>query len=160
MTGTTRWDRWLAVGVFAAMAAITVLSFLMADRVASGHAYFHVLFGLIGAVPAGILAARPEPARWRSIAIVGLELLAITQLVEAIGAWGFGPDNDSVVSGFKAMHDLGLAISPLGLLGAVGGVALAIGVALRAQGRSLLAVLAAGGMAVAGLVVVVKLIGM
>jgi hypothetical protein len=155
-----RWERRLAVGVFASMAAIVVLSFLMADRVASGHAYFHVMFGLVGALPAGILATGREPARWRSVAIVGLELLAITQLVEAIGAWGFAPDNDTVISGVKAMHDLGLAISPLGLAGAVVAVAIAVAMALQSRGRSAVAVAAGAGIAVVGLVVVAKLIGL
>lgn len=154
-----RWDRWLVIAVFATMAVIVGLSFLMADRVASGHAHFHALFGLIGAVPAGILASRPQPARSRQIAIVGLELLAITQLVEAVGAWGFAPDNETVTGSIKAVHDLGLAVAPLGLLGAVGGVAVAVAVALRAQGRSVVAIAAGVGIAALGLVVVAKLIG-
>jgi hypothetical protein len=155
-----RWDRWLVIVVFATMAVILGLSFLMADRVASDHAYFHAMFALIGAVPAGILATRPHPARWRQVAIVGLELLAITQLVEAVGAWGFAPDNDTVTGPIKGLHDVGLAISPLGLLGAVVGVAVAVALALRAQGRSMVAVAAGGGTAVVGLVVVAKLIGL
>ena len=154
-----RWDRWLVIAVFAAMAAIVVISFLMAATVASGHAYFHTLFGLVGAVPAGILATRPNPARWRSVAIVGLELLAITQLVEAVGAWGFAPDNDTVVSPIKALHDLGLAISPIGLIGAVAGLALGAAVALRGRGQPMVAVAAGGGIAAVGLFVVAKLIG-
>jgi hypothetical protein len=156
---TARWDRWLVIAVFGAMGLIVVASFLMAASVASDHAYFHVMFGLTGAIPAGILASRREPALWRSIAIAGLALLAVTQLVEAVGAWGFGPDNDTVVSPIKALHDLGVAISPIGLFGAVAALAVAMAVALRARGQGMLAIAAAGGIAVVGLFLVAKLIG-
>lgn len=159
MASGARWDRWLVIVVFGAMGLIVAASFLMAASVASDHAYYHVMFGLVGAIPAGILASRREPARWRSIAITGLALLAITQLVEAVGAWGFGPDNDTVVSPIKALHDLGLAISPIGLLGAVAALVAAVAVALRARGQGILAVAAAGGIAIVGLFLVAKLIG-
>ena len=160
MTTGARWDRRFVITVFAAMGAVALASSAMAASVAAGHAWFHVMFGLIGAVPAAILASNPAPARWRSIAIVGLELLTITQLVEAVGAWGFGPDNDTVVSPIKALHDIGVVISPIGLIGAVLGVALGVAVALRARGQSMIAIGAAGAIAVVGLVVVAKMIGM
>jgi hypothetical protein len=86
--------------------------------------------------------------------------MALTQLVEAVGAWGFAPDNDTVVSPIKALHDLGLAISPIGMLGAVLAVAVAIAVWLRALGQSVLAIAAGSGVALAGVVVVAKMIGL
>jgi hypothetical protein len=154
-----RWDVWLVRTVWVALAAIVVLSFAQSGQVAAGHAYFHAIFALVGAIPAAILAAKAGGAAWARIAIVGLELLAITQLVEAVGAWGFGPDNDTVVSEVKALHDLGVVLSPVGLIGAVAGVAIGVAAWLRARGRSMIAVAASGGVAVVGLVVVAKLIG-
>jgi hypothetical protein len=145
--------------VLVAMAVVVVLSTAMAGSMADGHAKFHVIFGLIGAVPAAVIASRPTPGRAAILAVVAFELLAITQLVESVGAWGFGPDNSTVVSDIKGVHDLGLALAPIGLVGGVVGLAIVAGEMGRQRLGTVGAAVAVVGLLAGGLFVVKVMIG-
>lgn len=150
----------VAVGLVAA-AALLFGSSLIASGRDTGHAQFHALSALMALVPAALLVARARRPTLAALGpAIGLWLLAATQLVEGVGALGYGADG-SRVNGLVALHDLGLAITPIGLIGAALGVAAGIGALVgRRSGRPRLAV---GITAVVGLVAVVgvaKMIGL
>jgi hypothetical protein len=150
--------------VAAGFVAMWLASFLVAPGAAGDHARFHGLLG--GAATAVALAlalalrARPV-AMARGAPIVGLGLFAITQLVEAFGAFGYGPDGNSRVNEMVVLHDLGVSISPVGLIGAIGGssAGLTAAVAARSSRRGATAVAGAATIAVA-LILVAKMVGL
>lgn len=160
LAGGRRWDRWLVGGVLASMAAVALLSLVLAATVAAGHALFHLTLGLVGAIPAALLVGRQRPTLATLVSAAAFSLLPITQLIEAIGAWGFAPDNDTVTSGIKALHDVGLLLSPIGLLGAVAGAAVGIGSVVARRTQSVVAILVALAVVAGGVAVVAKMTGL
>ena len=111
--------------------------------------------------PAVVLALRrPAGGPASTPAIVGLTLAAIAQLVEGIGGFGYGPGNIDRVNALANVHDLGVAIAPIGLVGAALGVTLGVGQLLRPRyGRwpaLLLSALVLGGLGF----LISKLVGM
>ena len=156
-----RWEQ-IVVGVTAAGAlAMLVAGGLLKEVVAGGHGQFHALFALIVLAPAIVLVRQvPAGSAATTPAVAGFTILAITQLVEGLGGFGFGPGNDVRVNALAQVHDLGLAITPLGLVAAALGVTIGVAQALRR--RLGIAPALAVTVAVLGglLVVVAKLIGM
>lgn len=126
------------------------------------HAKFHAFLAFFALMPAGILAAqaaRRTMAAWAPA--VGLWLLAATQLVEGVGALGYGADGYSRANGLVALHDLGLGLAPIGLIGAAVGVAAGIGALVgRRTGRPRVAAGVTVLAALVALVGVAKMIGL
>lgn len=132
----------ITVALMAWALVMLVLPAALALPLAVGHAQFHAIFALFVVLPALAIATRrgSEPTIASTAPIVGLASAAIAQLVESVGALGYGPDNDLRVNGLVALHDIGLAITPLGLIAALAGVTVGIGVLVRRRtGRPVLA---------------------
>jgi hypothetical protein len=115
-----------------AAALVTAIGLLVAGMLVGAgggdHAKFHAILGLLALMPAGILAAQRGRPTLASLApTIGLWLLAATQLIEGVGALGYGADGYTRVNGLVALHDLGLGLAPIGLIGAAVGVAAGIG---------------------------------
>jgi hypothetical protein len=110
-----------------------VLPAALALPLAVGHAQVHAIFALVVLLPALALASRrgSRPTIASKAPIVGLATVAVAQLVESVGALGYGPDNDLRANGLVALHDIGLAITPLGLIAALAGITVGIGVLVR-----------------------------
>jgi hypothetical protein len=130
---------------------------------AVGHAQFHAILALATLLPALAIAIRRsvQPTIASTAPIVGLATFALAQLVESVGGLGYGPDNEGRVNGLVAFHDIGLAITPLGLVAALAGVVVGIAVLVGRRSRrpgvaagTAVLILVAGGIGVA------KLIGM
>jgi len=141
---------------------LVVVAEVMAQVASSGHALFHALFaiGVLGL--GGAIIARWPAAGAASLApAVGCLLMGISQLVEGIGALGYGVDGYIRQNGLVTLHDLGLAITPIGLVAMVlgfGGGATALAARWQGPGRALVVPLAVA-FVVGGLALVVKMIG-
>jgi hypothetical protein len=130
---------------------------------AVGHAQYHAILAIAALVPALAVALRrgAKPTMASTAPIVGLATLAVAQLVESVGGLGYGPDNDGRVNGLVAFHDIGLAITPIGLTAALVGVVIGVGVlAWRRSKRPVLAAALSLLILVVGGIGVAKLIGM
>ena len=135
----------------------------LALPLAVGHAQYHAIFAIVALLPALVIALRrgAQSTVASAAPIVGLATLALTQLVESVGGLGYGPDNDGRVNGLVAFHDIGLAITPIGLVAALVGIVVGVGVLIgRRSRRPALAAAAAVLILVAGGIGVAKLIGM
>lgn len=155
--------RWalLAVG-FTAVAAASMFAIgsLVQAVVAGEHGQFHALFAAVFLAPALIVAIRrPRGGPATTPVIIGLTVAAVTQLVEGVGGFGYGPGNVDRVNALVIVHDLGLAISPIGLVAAALGVTLGVGQLLRPRfglaPALVLAVLVLGGLGF----VIAKMVG-
>lgn len=104
------------------------------------HAAGHVALGL-PALFLLVLArhAWPEPtSRASRIArftlLTGLGVTGLALLLEAIGAFGYGgPAGYDAVNGLATVHDIAVPFSPLGIVLAMVGAILSIGVGLAAR---------------------------
>ena len=152
---------WLVGIVVVAALAMLVVPAALRLPVAVGHAQFHALFALALLAPAAAIAwrSRIRPTIASTAPILGFVLFGVAQIVEALGGLGFGPDNDSRVNELAAVHDLGLQLTPIGLVGAVLGATIGLGVLIgRATGRRVagfaaaLVVLLVGGFTIAKLI--------
>ncbi len=149
------------VGLLAA-AGLVIAAQLLSQVAASGHALFHASFAIGVLVLGGAIIARWPTAGLTSLApAVGCLLMGTSQLVEGIGALGYGVDGYSRQNGLAGLHDLGLAITPVGLVAMVLGFGVAVAaLASRWQGPGRrLAMPAAIVLVLGGLVLVVKMIG-
>ena len=154
--------RLLVVAILACLAQV-VVSQLLTQVVAAGHATLHALVALVALLPALAIAWRWPAAGLASRApVLGLLALAVAQLTESLGAFGYGPDNDTRINGMVALHDLGLGLTALGLMLAVAGFAIGIAVAAsRRQGPARLVILGgAVGIAIGGALFVKTMIGL
>jgi hypothetical protein len=152
----------LLVGVPAVAAGVMfVVGALVQAVVAGGHGQFHALFASVFLVPALVLAVRrPRGGSASGPAIIGLTIAALTQLVEGVGGFGYGPDNDGRVNVLAQVHDLGLLLAPVGLVAAAAGIT--VGVAQRIRPRiGLWPALVLAAAVMSGLAVVIaKMAGM
>jgi hypothetical protein len=135
---------------------------MLAESGATGHSRLHAATALVLLIVAGtILRVRPNPSIARRAPVIGLALLAGTQLVESIGALGYGPDNDTRRNDIVLAHDIGVMATGFALLGMVVAVAIAAGslTARRSLNRRLLPSLVVVGIIAAGVVLVRILVG-
>jgi len=118
-----RWALWLVGAGVVAAAVIFGVGVLVRSIVAGEHGMYHALFASVFLAPALVLAIRrPRGGTASTPAIIGLTIAALSQLVEGVGGFGYGPDNDGRVN---ALADKGL---PNGAGGRSIGVAAAGGV--------------------------------
>lgn len=156
-----RWALWLVSAGVVAAAGMLVVGALVQSIVAGGHGQLHALFAAVFLAPALVLAVRrPRGGTSSTPAIIGLTIAAVSQLVEGIGGFGYGPDNDGRVNVLAQVHDLGVSIAPVGLLAAALGITAAVAQLLRPR-LGLLPGLVLAAVVLAGLgVVIAKMIGM
>ena len=156
-----RWALALVVIPAIAAAAMFLIGALVQAWVAGEHGQFHALFAAAFLAPALVLAIRrPKGGPASTPAIAGLTIAAITQLVEGVGGFGYGPGNVDRVNGLVALHDLGLLLAPIGMIAAALGATLAVAQLIRPRfGLVPAIVLAAAVMGGLGLVIT-KMIGM
>lgn len=156
-----RWALWLVSACVVAAAGMFAVGALVQSIVAGGHGQFHALFASVFLAPALILAIRrPRGGPASTPAIIGLSVAALSQLLEGLGGFGYGPDNDSRVNALAQVHDLGVLIAPVGLVAAALGITAAVAQLLRPR-FGLLPGLAIAAVVLAGLgVVIAKMIGM
>jgi hypothetical protein len=151
----------LALGLWAIV--MLVVPAALALPLAVGHAQYNAILAIAVLLPALVIALRrgARPMTASTAPIAGLAIFAVTQLVESVGGLGYGPDNDGRVNGLVALHDLGLAITPIGLVAVLVGVVVGIGVlaARRSRTPALAAAVSALVLVVGG-IGVAKLIGM
>jgi hypothetical protein len=156
--------RWalLVVGVSSAAAgAMFVIGALVQAVVAGEHGQYHALFAGVFLAPAIVLALRsPRGGPASTPVVIGLSVAAITQLVEGVGGFGYGPGNADRINALASVHDLGVTIAPIGLVAAALGLTLGIGQLLRPRfGRWPAVALAVIVLAGLGFVIT-KMIGM
>jgi hypothetical protein len=124
--------RLIGAGLLATV-GLVVAAQLLAQVAASGHTLFHASFAIVVLALGGVIIARWPAAGAASLApAVGCLLMGLLQLVEGIGALGYGVDGYSRQSGLAGLHDLGLAITPIGLVGIVLGLGVTV---VRLAGR-------------------------
>ena len=165
--GPSRMDpraRWalLLVGATTTVAVgMFMVGALVQQWVAGAHGQFHALFASVFLVPAAILAVRrPGGGTASTPAILGLTLAALTQLVEGVGGFGYGPGNADRINALALVHDLGVALAPIGLFVAALGITLGVAQIIRPRfGLVPALVLAAALMGGLG-VLIAKMVGM
>ncbi len=125
-----------SIAVLVAGATILLIAANMfADGGAADHLRVHAVMALVLLAVAGLIAWRWPSAGIPTVApAVGLVLFGGAQLLEAVGAAGFAADNDTRRSSLAELHDVGLAVSPIGMVAAVVGVGIGVGVALWRRG--------------------------
>ncbi len=100
----------------------------LAESGATDHSRLHAAIALALLVIAGtILRVRPNPSIARQAPVIGLVLLAGAQLIESVGALGYGPDNDTRRNDIVVAHDIGVMATGVALLAMVVAGAIAAG---------------------------------
>jgi hypothetical protein len=156
-----RWALVLVAVSAAAAAVMFVVGALVQGLVAGEHGQFHALFASVFVVPALVLAIRrPRGGTTSTPAITGLTIAAITQLIEGVGGFGYGPGNEARVNALAQVHDLGVMLAPIGLVSAALGITVAVAQLIRPR-FGLWPALAMAAVVVVGLgVLIAKLVGM
>jgi hypothetical protein len=142
--------------------ALVVGAGILAEAQATDHARLHAGVALAALLVAGaILRVRPRPSIARRAPVIGLVLFAGAQLVESVGALGYGPDNDTRRNGLAVAHDIGGVATGVALLALVVAVAIAVGalIASRSSRGILVPILVVLGIIAVGLFIVARLIG-
>ncbi|HEY8239320.1 MAG TPA: hypothetical protein VIF63_07775 [Candidatus Limnocylindrales bacterium] len=153
---------WLLATLVAWAMVMLSVPAALALPLAIGHAQYHAVLALVVLLPALVIALRKgeRPTIASTAPIAGLAIFAVTQLVESIGGLGYGPDNDGRVNGLVAFHDLGVAITPIGLLAVLVGLTAGVGALIgRRFRRPALAAAVSAFVLVVGGIGVAKLIG-
>lgn len=156
--------RWalLVVAVPAAGAiAMLIVGGLVQSWIAGEHGQFHALFASAFLAPALVLASRgPRGGTASTPAILGLAIAALSQLVEGVGGFGYGPGNVDRVNGLAGVHDLGVILAPIGLIAAALGITLSAAQLIRPRFGLLPGIVIAAVVLTALGVLIAKLIGM
>jgi len=110
---------------------------VLAEDLATGHVRYHAIIGGGALAIAGALVwSRRVPTLAKRALVVGLLVLAAAQFIEGIGAFGYGPDNDTRRHGIVVAHDLGLAATAIALLALAAALAVAAGSLARTRLRA------------------------
>jgi hypothetical protein len=121
----------------AVAAAVGIALLVSADVIAKGQAAGHVRYhALIAMVVLGIaiVPARRAVDSWRAMTpSIGLWLLTVAQLVEAVGGAGCDAANETR-NGLGVIQDLGIGLTSFGLVAAILGIAVGIWDALARRG--------------------------
>ena len=142
VTPGSKLARGLVVALAMAALLLLIVPAALAVPLAVGHAQFHAIMALSVLAPAAVIAWRSRGLTLASAApILGFAGFAAAQLVESVGGLGYGPDNDRRVNDLVAFHDVGLLLTPLGLIAALVGLAIGLGAFIgRRTGRPLAAI--------------------
>lgn len=156
-----RWaGRVLVVGGVLAALVWFLVAGMLAEPESAEHARLHAAIVAMLLLVAGAIRTRWPSAGLASWApAVGLSLLAVGQAFEAIGAIGF---DASGRQGLAELHDIGLMITPLGMVATVIGITigLAVGSGRQAGAARWTGIAAAIVVLVGGLTVVKTMIGL
>lgn len=132
VTAGPRWPMLLVGVTTTAAVAMFIIGALVQEWIAGEHGQFHALFASVFLAPAAVLVVRrPRGGAASTPAIVGLSVAAITQLVEGVGGFGYGPGNVDRVNALAQVHDLGVALAPIGLIAAALGLTLGVAQLIR-----------------------------
>jgi hypothetical protein len=134
---------------------------VLAESGATDHSRLHAGIALALLVIAGIiLRVRPDPSIARRAPVIGLVLLAAAQLIESVGALGYGPDNDTRRNDIVVAHDVGVMATGVAMLAMVVAVAIAAGSLTGRSRRGILVPsLVVFGIIAAGFLLVRVLVG-
>ena len=135
---------------------------VLAESGATDHSRLHAGIALAVLVIAGaILRVRPNPSIARRAPVIGLVLFAGAQLLESVGALGYGPGNDTRRSDVVVAHDIGVMATGVAMLAMVVAVAIAAGslTAHRSRQGLLLPSLVGFGVLAVGFMLVRVLVG-
>lgn len=149
-------------GGLLASAGLVIAAQLLASMASAGHAVFHASFAIgILALGGAVISRWPAAGAASLGPAVGCLLMGISQVVEGVGALGYGVDGYSRQNSLAGLHDLGLAITPVGLVALVLGFGTSVAIlAGRWQGPGRrLAVPVAVAFIAGGLVLIAKMIG-
>ena len=128
-------DRYALV-VTASMATavlLLLLSGLLAEGEATAHVRYHSLIALTLVLVAGwVVLGRSRATVASRAPVVGLLLIALGQLVEGTGAFGYAADDDTRRYGIVVLHDAGIGVTFLALVA----LALALAIAAAAFARA------------------------
>lgn len=152
--------RVLMLGGIAAALGWFLVAGTLADAEAADHAQLHATIVAVLLLVAGAIRARWPAAGLASWApTVGLLLFATGQAFEALGAIGYDAAGRQKLA---ELHDVGLMVTPLGLVATVVGIAigLALGPGRRAGAARWVGIAAAIVVLVGGLAVVKTMIGL
>jgi len=119
--------RLAVAGEIVVAVALLASAGVLAESGATDHSRLHAAIALALLVIAGIILGRPDPSIARRAPVVGLLLLAAAQLIESIGALGYGPDNDTRRNDIVLAHDFGVMATGVAMLAMVVAVAFAAG---------------------------------
>jgi uncharacterized membrane protein YoaK (UPF0700 family) len=158
-------DRRYALAVVVGIVVATALfasAGILAESGATDHSRLHAVIALAALLIGGtILRTRPNPTVASRAPVIGLVLVAGAQLMESVGALGYGPDNDTRRNGIALAHDIGTMATGVALLALVAAIAIAAG--SMATGRSRRGILVPSLVALAiiavGLFLVARLMG-
>jgi hypothetical protein len=142
--------------------ALVVGAGILAEAQASEHARLHAGVALaVLLVAAAVLRVRPRPSIASRAPVIGLVLFAAAQLVESVGALGYGPDNETRRNGLVVAHDIGSVATGIALLALVVAVAIATGavVASRTSRGIVVPILVVLGIIAIGLFLVARMMG-
>ena len=143
----SRWSATRRSGYALAVAGEVVVAIallagagILAESQATDHSRLHAAVALaVLAVAAVILGAVPRPSIASRAPVVGLALFAGAQLLESVGALGYGPDNDTRQNSIVVAHDIGVLATGITMLTLF--VALAISAGAIVGGRSRLGIM-------------------
>lgn len=155
-----RLGRGLIVGGVLAAIGWFLMAGALADAEASDHARLHAAIVAVLLLVAGTIRARWPSAGLASWApTVGLILFAAGQAFEAVGAIGYDATGRQKLA---ELHDVGLMITPLGLVATVVGItiSLAVGPGRGAGAARWVGIAAAIVVLVGGLALVKTMIGL
>jgi hypothetical protein len=131
-SGGARWALLLVAVPSVGAAAMFAVGAAVQAVVAGEHGQFHALFAAAFLAPALVLAIRrPRGGAAATPAIIGLTIAALSQLVEGVGGFGYGPGNVDRVNGLVALHDLGVILAPIGLVAAALGITMSVAQLIR-----------------------------
>ncbi|MDP9337086.1 MAG: hypothetical protein M3Q30_27750, partial [Actinomycetota bacterium] len=141
--------------------ALLATAGILAESGATDHSRLHAAIALALLITAGtILRVRPNPSIVRRAPVIGLVLLAAAQLIESVGALGYGPDNDTRRNDIAVAHDIGVMATGVAVLTVVVAVAIAAGFLTGRSRRGILVPsLVVFGIITAGFLLVRVLVG-
>ncbi len=141
--------------------ALLATAGILAESGATDHSRLHAAIALALLITAGtILRVRPNPSIVRRAPVIGLVLLAAAQLIESVGALGYGPDNDTRRNDIAVAHDIGVMATGVAVLTVVVAVAIAAGFLTGRSRRGILVPsLVVFGIIAAGFLLVRVLVG-
>jgi hypothetical protein len=149
-------------GAIVVAIALLASAGILAEAGATDHSRLHAAIALAVLLIGGtILLTRPNPSIASRAPVVGLVLIAAAQLIESVGALGYGPDNDTRRSDIALAHDIGTMATGVALLALVVSVAIAAGSLANNRYRRgiLVPSLVAFGIIAVGLFLVARLVG-
>lgn len=127
-------------GAAALMAVLVVLTLLLPMNVNAGHFSSHLALGIpLLLLLVQVLRAWPRPGPGlasrlaRGTLLAGLGIAGVAGLAEAVGAFGYADDGLARANALTGLHDMGVAVWPVGFVLLLAGAVMTAGVLLAAR---------------------------